>query len=65
MLVDDPQDVSFQFRNESYMHIQSIYTQVVGSQINASEDLGESEMPSITKEDNFIRELLHLTFDET
>ena len=47
------------------MHVKCVYAQVIRGEIDALEDLGESEMAIIPKQNDLIGALLHLALDET
>lgn len=47
------------------MHIESVNAQIIRGQIDALEDLLESQVPIVSVHYNLIRILLHFTFDET
>lgn len=49
---------------ETYMHVKSINTQVVGSQLDTVKDLLQSQVFAITKQDHFIWALFNLALDE-
>lgn len=49
---------------ETYMHVKGVYAQIIRGQVDALEDLGESEMAIIPEQDDLVGALLHLALDE-